>query len=111
MLTNELIKKYQFFLNYNHTSIEEMEGVLQCNKRTVMIDIQKVNEMLVILELPTITVQNNFIITPDISITNILKYVDIASKNYVFQEERIDMLIFYIILRSNYISNSHLQDF
>ena len=111
MLTNELIKKYQFFLNYNHTSIEEMEGVLQCNKRTVMIDIQKVNEMLVILELPTITVQNNFIITPDISITNILKYVDIASKNYVFQEERIDMLIFYIILRSDYISNSHLQDF
>ena len=111
MLTNELIKKYQFFLNYNHTSIEEMEGVLQCNKRTVMIDIQKVNEMLVILKLPTITVQNNFIITPDISITNILKYVDIASKNYVFQEERIDMLIFYIILYSDYISNSHLQDF
>ncbi|EEW93110.1 BglG family transcription antiterminator [Granulicatella elegans] len=111
MLTNELIKKYQFFLNYNHTSIEEMEGVLQCNKRTVMIDIQKVNEMLVILKLPTITVQNNFIITPDISITNILKYVDIASKNYVFQEERIDMLIFYIILCSDYISNSHLQDF
>ena len=111
MLTNELIKKYKFFLNYNHTSIEEMEGVLQCNKRTVMIDIQKVNEMLVILELPTITVQNNFIITPDISITNILKYVDIASKNYVFQEERIDMLIFYIILYSDYISNSHLQDF
>ena len=111
MLTNELIKKYQFFLNYNHTSIEEMEGVLQCNKRTVMLDIQKVNEMLVILKLPTITVQNNFIITPDISITNILKYVDIALKNYVFQEERIDMLIFYIILCSDYISNSHLQDF
>lgn len=111
MLTNELIKKYQFFLNYNHTSIEEMEGVLQCNKRTVMLDIQKVNEMLLSLELPTITVQNNFIITPDISITHILKYVDIASKNYVFQEERIDMLIFYIILCSDYISNSHLQDF
>ena len=111
MLTNELIKKYQFFLNYNHTSIEEMEGVLQCNKRTVMIDIQKVNEMLISLELPTITVQNDFIIAPEISITNLLKYVDIASKNYVFQEERIDMLIFYIILYSDYISNSHLQDF
>ncbi|WP_314354789.1 BglG family transcription antiterminator [uncultured Granulicatella sp.] len=111
MLTNELIKKYQFFLNYNHTSIEEMEGVLQCNKRTVMIDIQKVNEMLISLELPTITVQNDFIIAPEISITNLLKYVDIASKNYVFQEERIDMLIFYIIIYSDYISNSHLQDF
>lgn len=111
MLTNELIKKYQFFLNYNHTSIEEMEGVLQCNKRTVMIDIQKVNEMLISLELPIITVQNDFIIAPEISITNILKYVDIAAKNYVFQEERIDMLIFYIILCSDYISNSHLQDF
>lgn len=111
MLTNELIKKYQFFLNYNHTSIDEMEGVLQCNKRTVLIDIQKVNEMLMELELPTITIQNNFIIAPDISITNILKNVDIASKNYIFQEERIDMLIFYIILCSDYISNSHLQDF
>lgn len=111
MLTNELIKKYQFFLNYNHTSIDEMEGVLQCNKRTVLIDIQKVNEMLMGLELPTITIQNNFIIAPDISITSILKHVDIASKKYVFQEERIDMLIFYIILCSDYISNSHLQDF
>ena len=76
-----------------------------------MIDIQKVNEMLISLELPTITVQNDFIIAPEISITNLLKYVDIASKNYVFQEERIDMLIFYIILYSDYISNSHLQDF
>ena len=111
MLTNELIKKYQFFLNYNHASIEEMEGVLQCNKRTVMTDIQKVNEMLLNLDLPIITVQNDFIIIPDISITTILKDIDIASKNYVFQEERIDMLIFYIILCSDYISNSHLQDF
>ena len=42
--------------------------------------------MLVILELPTITVQNNFIITPDISITNILKYVDIASKIMCFKK-------------------------
>ncbi len=40
-----------------------------------------------------------------------MKNVDIASKNYIFQEERIDMLIFYIILCSDYISNSHLQDF
>ena len=111
MLTNELIKKYQFFLNYNHTSIEEMEGVLQCNKRTVMTDIQKVNEMLLNLDLPIITVQNDFIITPDISITTILKDIDIESQEFVFQEERIDMLIFYIILCSDYISNLHLQDF
>ncbi len=111
MLTNELIKKYQFFLNYNHTSIEEMEGVLQCNKRTVMTDIQKVNEMLLNLDLPIITVQNDFIITPDISITTILKNIDIESQEFVFQEERIDMLIFYIILCSDYISNLHLQDF
>ena len=111
MLTNDLIKKYQFFLNYNHSSIEEMEGVLQCNKRTVMIDIQKVNEMLMSLKLPTITVQNDLIITPDISITNLLKHIDMKSKDYVFQEERIDMLIFYIILCSAYISNLHLQDF
>ena len=111
MLTNELIKKYQFFLNYNHTSIEEMEGVLQCNKRTVMIDIYKVNEMLLNLDLPIITVQNDFIITPDISITTILKNIDIESQEFVFQEERIDMLIFYIIICSDYISNLHLQDF
>ena len=111
MLTNELIKKYQFFLNYNHTSIEEMEGVLQCNKRIVMTDIQKVNEMLLNLDLPIITVQNDIIITPDISITSILKYIDIESKDFLFQEERIDMLILYIILCSDFISNLHLQDF
>ena len=111
MLTNELIKKYQFFLNYNHTSIEEMEGVLQCNKRTVMTDIQKVNEMLLNLDLPIITVQNDIIITPDISITSILKYIDVELKDFLFQEERIDMLILYIILSSDFISNLHLQDF
>lgn len=109
MLTNELIKKYQFFLNYNHSSIEEIENLLQSSRRSILSDIQKVNDVLKQLSLPPIQIDHGLIQAPTISMSDLLRHVRLGGKEYIFQEERLDMIVLYLLLCPDYISNYDLQ--
>lgn len=110
MFTNELIKKYQFFLNYTNSSIGELENLSNSSRRTILSDILKINEALSHLLLPTIRIENDLIRVPAISSGELLGHVDISSRSYIFQHERLDMIILYLLLYPDYISNYHLQD-
>ncbi|ESK64881.1 BglG family transcription antiterminator [Abiotrophia defectiva] len=109
MFTNELIKKYQFFLNYTNSSIGELENLSNSSRRTILSDILKINEALSHLLLPTIRIENDLIRVPAISSKELLGHVDI-SRSYTFQHERLDMIVLYLVLYPDYISNYHLQD-
>ena len=110
MFTNELIKKYQFFLNYTNSSIGELENLSNSNRRTILSDILKINEALSHLLLPNIRIEKDLIRVPAISSRELLGHVDISSRSYIFQHERLDMIILYLLLYPDYISNYHLQD-
>lgn len=110
MFTNELIKKYQFFLNYTNSSIGELENLSNSSRRTILSDILRINEALSHLLLPTIRIENDLIRVPAISSGELLGHVDISSRSYIFQHERLDMIILYLLLYPDYISNYHLQD-
>ncbi|WP_454927228.1 BglG family transcription antiterminator [Abiotrophia defectiva] len=110
MFTNELIKKYQFFLNYTNSSIGELENLSNSSRRTILSDILKINEALSHLLLPNIRIENDLIRVPAISSGELLGHVDISSRSYIFQHERLDMIILYLLLYPDYISNYHLQD-
>ena len=110
MFTNELIKKYQFFLNYTNSSIGELENLSNSSRRTILSDILKINEALSHLLLPNIRIENDLIQVPAISSGELLGHVDISSRSYIFQHERLDMIILYLLLYPDYISNYHLQD-
>lgn len=110
MFTNELIKKYQFFLNYTNSSIGELENLSNSSRRTILSDILKINEALSHLLLPNIRIENDLIRVPAISSGELLGHVDISSRSYIFQHERLDMIILYLLLYPEYISNYHLQD-
>lgn len=109
MFTNELIKKYQFFLNYTNSSIGELENLSNSSRRTILSDILRINEALSHLLLPTIRIENDLIRVPAISSKELLDHVDI-SRSYTFQHERLDMIVLYLLLYPDYISNYHLQD-
>lgn len=109
MFTNELIKKYQFFLNYTNSSIGELENLSNGSRRTILSDILRINEALSHLLLPTIRIENDLIRVPAISSKELLGHVDI-SRSYTFQHERLDMIVLYLLLYPDYISNYHLQD-
>ena len=110
MFTNELIKKYQFFLNYTNSSIGELENLSNNSRRTILSDILRINEALSHLLLPNIRIENDLIRVPAISSGELLGHVDISSRSYIFQHERLDMIILYLLLYPEYISNYHLQD-
>lgn len=110
MFTNELIKKYQFFLNYTNSSIGELENLSNSSRRTILSDILRINEALSQLLLPNIRIENDLIRVPAISSGELLGHVDISSRSYIFQHERLDMIILYLLLYPDYISNYHLQD-
>lgn len=110
MFTNELIKKYQFFLNYTNSSIGELENLSNSSRRTILSDILRINEALRHLLLPNIRIENDLIRVPAISSGELLGHVDISSRSYIFQHERLDMIILYLLLYPDYISNYHLQD-
>lgn len=110
MFTNELIKKYQFFLNYTNSSIGELENLSNSSRRTILSDILRINEALSHLLLPNIRIENDLIRVPAISSGELLGHVDISSRSYIFQHERLDMIILYLLLYQDYISNYHLQD-
>lgn len=110
MFTNELIKKYQFFLNYTNSSIGELENLSNSSRRTILSDILRINEALSHLLLPNIKIENDLIRVPAISSGELLGHVDISSRSYIFQHERLDMIILYLLLYPDYISNYHLQD-
>lgn len=109
MFTNELIKKYQFFLNYTNSSIGELENLSNSSRRTILSDILRINEALSHLLLPNIRIENDLIRVPAISSGELLGHVDI-NRSYIFQHERLDMIILYLLLYPDYISNYHLQD-
>lgn len=110
MFTNELIKKYQFFLNYTNSSIGELENLSNSSRRTILSDILKINEALSHLLLPNIRIEKDLIRVPAISSGELLGHVDISSRSYIFQHERLDMIVLYLLLYPDYISNYHLQD-
>ena len=110
MFTNELIKKYQFFLNYTNSSIGELENLSNTSRRTILSDILRINEALSQLLLPNIRIENDLIRVPAISSGELLGHVDISSRSYIFQHERLDMIVLYLLLYPEYISNYHLQD-
>ena len=110
MFTNELIKKYQFFLNYTNSSIGELENLSNSSRRAILSDILRINEALSHLLLPNIRIENDLIRVPAISSGELLGHVDISSRTYIFQHERLDMIVLYLLLYPDYISNYHLQD-
>jgi hypothetical protein len=110
VFTNELIKKYQFFLNYTNSSIGELENLSNSSRRTILSDILRINEALSHLLLPNIRIENDLIRVPAISSGELLGHVDISSRSYIFQHERLDMIVLYLLLYPDYISNYHLQD-
>ena len=110
MFTNELIKKYQFFLNYTNSSIGELENLSSSSSRTILSDILRIHEALSHLLLPNIRIENDLIRVPAISSGELLGHVDISSRSYIFQHERLDMIVLYLLLYPEYISNYHLQD-
>ncbi|MGT2772038.1 BglG family transcription antiterminator [Streptococcus marimammalium] len=110
MLTNEIVKKLPLFAKYHGYPLSDLEGILGVSRKTILSDITKINTILEVLETPVITFDNDNINCPQISVTDLFVKLSPHLKNYLFQEERPYMIVLYLLLKEDYISNFHLQE-
>ena len=110
MLTNELIKKFPIFSKYNRHTLEEFEGILESNRRNVLADIEKVNDFLDQYNLPMIQLECDRIIVPSLTVSDLFSVISPSLSSYVFQEERLYMIVIYLFLNKEFVSNYHLQE-
>ncbi|MGT2948322.1 BglG family transcription antiterminator [Streptococcus devriesei] len=109
MLSNELIKKFQIFSKYPNRSFNELEYILKTNKKSLCSDIVKINDSLQRYHYEPIRIENGCLFVPNVSIMDLFEQLFPDFDDYLFQEERKDMIILYVLLNRQFISNYHLQ--
>lgn len=109
MLSHELIRNYQLFSKYKGHSLEAFESILKTSKRHILADIAKINDTLSLYQLPLIALDRQLVYPPDLTEKDLLNRMLPTLDDYLFQDERLDMIIIYIMMAKEFISINHLE--
>ena len=111
MLTNDVIKKIPIFSKYNGYSLSEIEPILQMSAKQILADIDRINDVLREFGDSLITVVEGRIHLPKISIQDLFAKMTPKMEQYYFLEEREWMIVLYLFLEQDFVSNFHLQSY
>ncbi|MGT2935845.1 BglG family transcription antiterminator [Streptococcus castoreus] len=109
MLSHELIRKYQLFSKYKGHSLEEFESIFNSNKRHILSDIAKINDSLAVYQLPLIVLDRQLVYPPELNEKDLLDRMLPTLEDYLFQDERPNILIIYLMMAQEFISINHLE--
>lgn len=109
MLSHGLIKKFQIFSKYQYHPIEEFEYLLKTERRYIYTDIANLNEVLRQYQYDEIYFEQDRLVVPNIAISELLDKMLPNLPQYLFYEERLDMIILYILLSKEAVSINHLR--
>ncbi len=109
MLSHGLIQKFQIFLKYQHHPIEEFEYLLKTERRYIYTDISNLNEVLRQYQYDEIYFEHDRLVVPNVAISELLDKMLPNLSDYLFHEERLDMIILYILLSKEAVSVNHLR--
>ena len=110
MLNQDLLKKLQVFSKYSNHTIDEFEQFLKSSRKNIILDIEKINDSLQFYQLLTLTNQKGRIRVPDATFKRLLDKMNVELVDYIFQEERPDLIILFLLLTDEYVSINHLED-
>ncbi|MBG9986859.1 BglG family transcription antiterminator [Facklamia sp. DSM 111018] len=111
MLNNDIIKKLPIFSQYNGYAIADLERILTTSRKNILMDIERINEVLSYYDYPLVTTKEDRISLPPIAIKDLFVRMSPEMSQYYFQEERVWMILLYLFLEEDYISNFHLQSY
>ncbi|WP_282919998.1 BglG family transcription antiterminator [Ignavigranum ruoffiae] len=111
MINNDIINNLPIFSNYNGHSLSDLEKVLKTTKKSILQDVEKINDVLAYFNYPVIEICDNKLWLPNVSIKELFSKMSPELSLYYFQDERVWMIILYIFLEYDFISNYHFQEF
>ncbi|WP_164470843.1 BglG family transcription antiterminator [Vaginisenegalia massiliensis] len=110
MLTNDIIKKIPIFSKYSGHQISDFERIFKMPRKNLLWEVARLNEVLAEYEDSLVTIEEDRIHVPPIAVKDLFAKMAPQMKWYHFQDERLFMIIFYLFLEKEPVSNFHLQD-
>lgn len=111
MLSNELIKKIHIFSKYPNRSLEDFESLLGIHRRYILADIDRINDSLENLELPLLTFEGDVLKPISFGEKELCQALLPSLEDYVFQDERPDLIILYLLIEDSYLCVNHFESF
>lgn len=108
-MSNELIQRFHFFSKYDLHTLEEFESIIKVNRKQLILDIDRINDILKKYELNQFSVNQDVIYSPKINLSDLFCKMDEELSDYIFQEERGSMILLYLFFNREYVSNYDLQ--
>ena len=105
MLSNDLIEKFQLLSKYPDSSLEEMEKLLKTNRKYLILQIEKISDVLESFHFPVIEMKGGRIRTPAAPFNSIFEKISHHTGDYLFHEERLEMIVLYILLDQHFVFN------
>ena len=108
-MSNELIQRFHFFSKYDLHTLEEFESIIKVNRKQLILDIDRINDILKKYELNQFSINQDVIYSPQINLSDLFCKMDEELSDYIFQEERGSMILLYLFFNREYVSNYDLQ--
>jgi PTS system ascorbate-specific IIA component len=109
VLSNELIQRFHFFSKYDSHTLEEFESIINVSRKQLLMDIDRLNDVLDKYHLEEIRITQGVIHTPQVNLNDLFFKMKHDLEDYLFQEERGYMIVLYLFLNQEYVSNYDLQ--
>lgn len=108
-MSNELIQRFHFFSKYDLHTIEEFESIIKVNRKQLILDINRINDVLKKYDLKMFYIDDGVVHSPRINLNDLFYRMDNGLSDYIFQEERGSMILLYLFFNREYVSNYDLQ--
>lgn len=111
MISSDLFTKWQLFMDYRGYSLNQLEQVTKISRRNLLRDIDRVNELLEEGKLEPIQLVEDHLQVPLVSQGEMIQRLPNLSKQIFFQTERPEMIVLMVLLKRDFVSAYHFQEF
>ena len=82
-----------------------MEKLLKINRKYLILQIEKISDVLESFHFPVIEMKGGRIRTPAAPFNSIFEKISHHTGDYLFHEERLEMIVLYILLDQHFVFN------
>jgi PTS system ascorbate-specific IIA component len=109
MITTEVIDKLIQLLQYKNLPLPTVEKVTGRTRRNLLSDIDQVNDLLGSYQVKVKIDKNDQLKISEFNLDVLIEAI-FAEKDFLFQQERPNMVILYLFLKQDFVSANHFQD-
>lgn len=109
MITSEILDKLVRYIHLNNLPLVTIEKITESSRRSIVNDINQINELLYGYAVNLTVSEEDSLELSRIDLDELIESV-FDNQDYLFQQERLYMVILYLFIKQDFVSVSHFQD-